>query len=148
MKQEKKEEPEDGVQLSLLSVSPMARMESVEDEKELEVFDETAVNFSSQTHAEHIHNIFQYYGVDVNNWTVCQTADNCSVNLKVEELLKIPHVACTNNIFLPGSEQNGEKFIGLGGDDQYNTWDDEPMQKEIEECSVALEFGEFGSSVA
>ena len=98
LKQEKEEPDDDGVQLSLLSVSPMARTESVEDEKELEVFDETAVNFSSQTHAEHIRNVFRYYGVDVEDWAVCQTADNCSVNLKVAELLKIPHVACKNHI--------------------------------------------------
>ena len=64
----------------------------------MKVFDETTVNFSSQTHAEHIRNIFRYCGVDVENWEVCQTADNCSVNLKVAELLKIPHMACKNHI--------------------------------------------------
>ena len=97
VKQEKQDLAEDnGVQLSLLLVSPMTRTESVEDEKELEVFDETAVNFSSQTHAEHFRDISQYHGVDVETWAVCQMADNCSVNFKVPELLKIPRVACKN----------------------------------------------------
>ena len=29
---------------------------------------------------------------------MCQTADNCSVNLKVAEMLGIPHVACKNHL--------------------------------------------------
>ena len=36
--------------------------------------------------------------MDVEQWAVCQTANNCSVNLKVADLLKIPHVACKNHI--------------------------------------------------
>ena len=63
-----------------------------------EVFDETALNFNAETHAEHIRNIFRYYNLDVEEWAVCQTADNCSVNLKVADLLGIPHVACKNHL--------------------------------------------------
>ena len=89
----------DSIQLSLLSVSPMARTESGEDSKDgKEVYDETAVNFNAETHAEHIRNIFRYYGLDVEEWAVCQTADNCSVNLKVADLLGIPLVACKNHL--------------------------------------------------
>ena len=102
VKQETKELQQaegDSVKLLLVSVSPMCRTEAVQNEKEeLDVFDETAVNFSSQTHAEHIRNVFRFYGLDVEQWAVCQTADNCSVNLKVADLLKIPHVACKNHI--------------------------------------------------
>ena len=63
LKTEKNETTNDAVQLSLLSVSPMARTEVTEEEesdekKDLAVFDETAVNFSSQTHTEHIRNVF------------------------------------------------------------------------------------------
>ena len=62
LKTEKHETTNDTVQLLLLSVSPMARTEFTEEEeldkkKDLAVFDETAVNFSSQTHAEHICNV-------------------------------------------------------------------------------------------
>ena len=90
----KKEGKEDGcedgtdgskVRLSLISVSPMARTEAADEESELEVLDETAVNFSARTHAKHIRNVFHYYDLDVETWVVCQTADNCSVNLKVAE---------------------------------------------------------------
>ena len=103
LKTETHETTNEAVQLSLLSVSPMARTEVTEEEesdekKDLAVFDETAVNFSSQTHAEHIRNVFRYYGLDVSDWAVCQTADNCSVNLKVAELLGIPHVSCKNHM--------------------------------------------------
>ena len=93
-------EPENGIRLSLVSVSPMARTEDCAegDDDEAEVFDETAVNFSSATHAEHIRNVFRYYGIDVEDWAVCQTADNCSVNLKVADLLGISHVACKNHL--------------------------------------------------
>ena len=98
----KSESTGDDIRLSLLSVSPMARTEITgndADEKEgLQLFDETAVNFSSQTHAEHIRNVFRYYGLNVEEWAVCQTADNCSVNLKVAEMLGIPHVACKNHL--------------------------------------------------
>ena len=103
----KKEGKEDGcedgtdgskVRLSLISVSPMARTEAADGESELEVLDETAVNFSARTHAEHIRNVFRYYDLDVETWAVCQTADNCSVNLKVADLLKIPHVGCKSHI--------------------------------------------------
>ena len=67
LKTETHETTNEAVQLSLLSVSPMARTEVTEEEesdekKDLAVFDETAVNFSSQTHAEHIRNVFRYYG--------------------------------------------------------------------------------------
>ena len=51
------------------------------------MFDEMTVPFNAETHAEHIHNIFIYYKLDVEEWAVCQTADNCSVNLKVADLL-------------------------------------------------------------
>ena len=89
----------DSIQLSLLSVSPMARTESGEDSKDgKEVYDETAVNFNAETCAEHIRNIFRYYGLDVEEWAVCQMANNCSVNLKVADLLGIPHVACKNHL--------------------------------------------------
>ena len=103
MKREKPEPLNEEVQLSLLSVSPMARTELTEEDEidtktDLAVYDETAVNFSSQTHAEHIRNVFRYYGLNVEDWAVCQTADNCSVNRKVAELLGIPHVSCKNHM--------------------------------------------------
>ena len=80
-------------------ISPMARTESGDDSKDGKgVFDEMAVNFNAETHAEHIGNIFRYYGLDVEEWTVCQMVDNCSVNLKVSDLLGIPHVTCKNHL--------------------------------------------------
>ena len=103
VKTEKPKPLNEDVQLSLLSVSPMARTELTEEDEidtktDLAVYDETAVNFSSQTHAEHIRNVFRYYGLNVEDWAVCQTADNCSVNRKVAELLGIPHVSCKNHM--------------------------------------------------
>ena len=87
--------------LSLLSVSPMARTEITGEDtdvkEDLQLFDETAVNFSSQTHAEHIQNVFWYYGLNVEEWAVCQTADNCSVKLKVVELLGNPHASLVSD---------------------------------------------------
>ncbi|KAI0559108.1 Ribonuclease H-like protein [Gracilaria domingensis] len=57
-----------------------------------------AVDFSASTHLDHLREMFLFYEVDVYEWMLCQTADNCAVNKKVAKLLGIPHVACKSHL--------------------------------------------------
>ena len=66
-----------------------------------------AVNFTADTHAGHIVDILEeFYGVNVGKWVTNQTADSCSVNLKVARLLNIPHVNCESHLLNNCVKQN------------------------------------------
>ena len=71
----------------LLSVSPMGKV-GVKDT------DDETTDFSAKVHALHIKEILPYYGVQVEDWAVCQIVDNCTLNKKVSKLLGIPMVGC------------------------------------------------------
>jgi hypothetical protein len=66
-----------------------------------------AVTFTAKTHAGHIVDILQeFYGVNVGEWVTNQTADSCSVNLKVARVLEIPHVNCESHLLNNCVKQN------------------------------------------
>ena len=88
--------------ISLLSVLPLhtiARVSKDEDDsKDLEDMEE-ATNFTAQAHKEHIEGILtNQYDIDKAKWITNQTADSASVNLKLAELMFIPHVNCENHL--------------------------------------------------
>ena len=110
-----------GTVMSLLSVSPLIELEhmledSQDDDDEFTNFlDEEedrslekgkavaeageAVEFTADIHAGHIVDILEsFYDIKVDEWVTNQTADSCSVNLKVARLLDIPHVNCENHL--------------------------------------------------
>lgn len=89
---------------TLVSVAPMASI-SEDDDNSTNDDDETA-KFDAKTMRNHITNIMRdYYSVDLTipagnksaAWLKCAVADNASVNLKLAELLQVPHVACSNH---------------------------------------------------
>jgi hypothetical protein len=83
------------VELVLLSCSPMANTTETEEESN---DDEEAVNFTADTHCNHFKSMFLYYEIDIGDWALCQTADNCAVNSKIARLLNIPHIGCKNHL--------------------------------------------------
>ena len=90
--------------MTLLSVSPLHTLdkcgeEDVEDDDEEKA--EEAANFTSETHAAHIRDIFKrFYNMDLDekDWITNQTADNVSSNKKLARLLKIAHVSCESHL--------------------------------------------------
>ena len=79
---------------ALLSISPMTKpSESTEhDANDREAVETT--EFSAKVHYDHIKAVFNAYGVKVEEWAVCQIADNCSTNRALAKLLWLPHVGC------------------------------------------------------
>ena len=73
----------------LLSVSPMEKLSALDDEE--------TTYFSSKVHAHHFREIFDIYNVSLQSWLVCQVADNCAVNKKIAQILKVPHVGCCSH---------------------------------------------------
>ena len=71
----------------LLSVGPMSKVG-------LKGSSDETTEFSAQVQAHHIQEIFLYYGVSVDEWSVCQIADNCRLNKKIGKILDIPMVGC------------------------------------------------------
>ena len=59
---------------------------------------EDAVNFTADKHVKHFQEMFLYYDLQISEWVVCQTADNCLVNKKIALNLSIPHVGCKSHI--------------------------------------------------
>ena len=58
-----------------------------------------ATKFNAEVHANYISNtLSEYYKTNVDNWVVCQTADNAAVNRRTARLLKIPHIPCKNHL--------------------------------------------------
>eukprot|EP00171_Calliarthron_tuberculosum_P003916 IDg3916t1 len=80
----------------LLSMSPMAKVCSC-DRSTCSCVDETT-SFDAATHASHIKDIFHLFNIDLERWTVCQITDNCAVNLRISDILKIPLVNCTSHL--------------------------------------------------
>jgi hypothetical protein len=81
----------------LLSVSPIHALSGL-DEEEDNI--EEATNINAQTTADHITEFLEsFYDIPVvSNWTVCQTADNASVNKRSAQILGVPHIACYNHL--------------------------------------------------
>ena len=73
--------------------------------------------FSTKTQADQIADIFTYYGVNVSEWTVGQTANNVAVNRKCAELLGLIHIACSNHLL----DSELEKMMEHSMDDDDGT---------------------------
>lgn len=58
---------------------------------------EEASDFDSETIVEHMKEVFEFFGQDILEWTLCSIADNCDVNKKVARLLRVPHVGCLSH---------------------------------------------------
>ena len=54
--------------------------------------------FTAENHVSFFCDSFSQYGIDLKEWAVAETSDNCSVNCKVAKLLGVPHVACHNHL--------------------------------------------------
>lgn len=93
-----------GTVVSLLSVSPLH--DKAHDEESQNSFDmddddvvEEAAEFSARTHKVHIVDILQnFYHIDPKTWITNQTADSASVNIKLAQLLDIPHINCVSHL--------------------------------------------------
>eukprot|EP00957_Ditylum_brightwellii_P208308 15356762-Ditylum_brightwellii.AAC.1 len=91
--------------MSLLSVSPLCSTVNDDDDDDnsddgnvLVGNREEAVNFTADKHAIHFKDIFStYYNTDLMEWAVCQIADTANVNVKVENILRLPHISCKNH---------------------------------------------------
>ena len=59
--------------------------------------DDGATELWDQVHARHFQTIFSVLGVDREESIVCRTSDNCTTNLKIAELLGIPHIGCNRH---------------------------------------------------
>ncbi|CAB9515777.1 Inherit from NOG: AvrBs3 and PthA family of transcription activator-like effector proteins [Seminavis robusta] len=81
------------VETVLLSVAPITRL--ADDSANVE----EASSFTAQVHCDYIQELFEELGIDFDKWVFCQTADNCSTNLKLAKDLGIPHVGCMSHKF-------------------------------------------------
>ena len=86
----------------LLDMFPMSNVPATNDEaSKLNPTEDTdATTFTAEVHAKFFRDIFlNLYDTDIEEWSVCQTADNATVNKKVARLLGIPHIPCNNHLF-------------------------------------------------
>ena len=60
--------------------------------------DDDASTFDARTMKEHLENMLQFYGVDVDDWVKTIIADNAQVNIKLCKLLDVPHIGCRNHL--------------------------------------------------
>lgn len=74
----------------LLSVSPMAKLDSGSN-------DELAESFNVDVHIEHFRDILPYYGVKLSSWILCSIGDNCNTNFRIASRLGVPHVGCMSH---------------------------------------------------
>ena len=79
------------LRIVLLSMSPMA---AVSKEGLTYDLNDDLKKFDARTHVSHLREVFQYYGVDLTDWVICQVADNASVNRRIALDLGIPHIPC------------------------------------------------------
>lgn len=99
--------------ISLLSVSPLHDNSAIDDsDEEDEEHDidgndddsrtdvQEAVEFTAQVHKNHIVDVLKhFYGIkNPKDWITNQTADSASVNVKLAQLLGIPHINCINHL--------------------------------------------------
>ena len=90
--------------VTLLSCSPMAKIDDT-DTEDTEVATTDTANqmssqFNAQTHVEHFCEIFtEYYDIALSDWAKAAIADNTTTNRKACRLLGIPHVGCNNHKF-------------------------------------------------
>ena len=85
--------------ITLLSVSPMAKINSgSDDSSDSDGNEDETTSFTAEAHVSHFKNVFEIFGIqDYKSWLTNQTADNAKVNVKVSNLLGIPHVACKSH---------------------------------------------------
>ena len=58
-----------------------------------------AVKFTAQQHVAFFRTTFsEFYDIDLDDWVICQTADNCNVNKKIAGILGIPLVGCKSHL--------------------------------------------------
>jgi hypothetical protein len=79
---------------ALLSVSPMASKSNDGTTGE-----DDASTFDAWTMKEHFENLLlQFYNVNVYDWVKAIIADNAQVNIKLCNLLHVPHIGCRNHL--------------------------------------------------
>ncbi len=60
--------------MPLISVSPVVSTGETEDE---------TTSFDAKTHVSHFSEVFNFFGVDIKEWALCQIADNASTNKSI-----------------------------------------------------------------
>jgi len=80
-------------QITLVGVSPLAKIE----EDGFNSLSEEATKFNSETHLKYFRDIFEYYGSDFDEWTVCLIGDNVSTNRKISIICDKPHIGCVSH---------------------------------------------------
>ncbi len=80
----------------LLSVSPMTKLGDCDSATTCSCVSETN-DSDFQTLASRIRSMLEFYEVDISEWAVCQTADNCNGNKALARNLCIPHVGCMSH---------------------------------------------------
>ena len=90
-------------EITLLACSPMANIEENHDgdtrteDEESRVEESEAMTFNAETHVKFFTNMLAIYGLTIEDWVVCQIANNCSTNKKIAHLMGKPHVRCMNH---------------------------------------------------
>jgi hypothetical protein len=89
--------------ITLLACAPLGNREEDDstdsddsDEGMAVVVPEEATAFNADNHVYFFKQTLEFYNKDL-DWVVCSIADNCSVNKKIAQLLKVPHVGCQSH---------------------------------------------------
>lgn len=65
-----------------------------------------ASNLHAELHVHHFCEAFQdFYGVDLEQWAVCASANNCWTSLKVARLFNLAHIGCGNHLLNIGVQE-------------------------------------------
>jgi hypothetical protein len=74
-------------ELCLLAVSPLSSLDENNEDKEL-------AEFNAKAHVNFFRTTFKLYGIDYDEWVLCQTADSAAVNIKIAKATHGLHISC------------------------------------------------------
>ncbi len=101
------------------STLPAGESDDTEDDDDSDLSEE-AVNFTAESHRDAIAQLLsECYDVSVEEKVACQTADSAAVNVKLAELLGVPHLGCynhkmhnqTENMISEDDSMQGKQFL-------------------------------------
>ena len=76
---------------TLITVSPMSQIENTDcNENE-------ATKFNAEVHIHHFRTVFNFFELDLDDWLICQVADDTADKRKILEILRKPHIGCLNH---------------------------------------------------
>ncbi len=81
--------------LLALALSPVAQVSLTANTNQTNEGEETA--FNSGTHIYFFKEVFHFYGLDFETWTLCLIADNKTTNHRISKLIGKPIVGCNSH---------------------------------------------------